>query len=817
MKDGTNNTAENWDGLEEEEVWEDKPLDHWENGQVKKDTVTTAELGDGSEGQVSADKTVDHWENGPVKDDTFKTAEQGDGACLVEGEAVADKKVNSPKKREMFNKHNPAEMALNNKVIFSEFQEKQSSAGYQHMQAERQKLPVWDMRHEITQLVEDNQVVIISGMTGCGKTTQVPQFLLDKALMSESFNTNIVCTQPRRVSAMSVAERVASERVEPLGKSVGYQIRLEGMSSIFTRLLFCTTGIILRRLEGDWNIEGVTHIIIDEVHERTVESDFLLLIVKDMLERRPDLKVILMSATMNAQLFSDYFGGCPVIEIPGRMFDVKQLFLEDVIEFTKYKISNDSKYARSKSELYNTSSSSYRATSAPVSDKIPDSKLSTLQLKSRYSSRSMSTVHTLSTMNLEEINFDLVVDLIQWIVRGAHGFPRHGAVLVFLPGYQEIQTVYDHLLGSAQFRDQSRYKIIPLHSTLSSDEQYSVFAPPAPGVTKIVLSTNIAETSITIDDVVYIVDVGKVKETRYDQTKSMESLDLVWVSKTNAVQRMGRAGRVKDGVCFHLFTSNQYHHHLREQQVPEIQRTCLEQLVIRTKVLSMFKSQVVGKILERLIEAPTPDAVTGAVQRLTDLGALDANEELTPLGYHVGSLPVDVRIGKLMLFGAIFRCLDSTLTIAATLSFKSPFYSPFNKKDEATKMKKEFAKQDSDHLTMLNAYKKWCKVKGSRSCYNFCRDNFLSYKTLQMLCSLKQQYVELLSDIGFIRPGIRLRDVIRAARDGSDGVAEITGPEANVNNDNSHLLSAMLVAALYPNIIKVVSSSMNRMGGKSFA
>lgn len=246
---------------------------------------------------------------------------------------------------------------------------------------------------------------------------------------------------------------------------------------------------------------------------------------------------------------------------------------------------------------------------------------------------------------------------------------------------------------------------MPLHSTLSSEEQGAVFRPAPKGKRKIVLSTNIAETSVTIDDCVFVVDYGLMKEKSFDSNRNMESLDLVYVSRANANQRKGRAGRVMPGVCIHLYTQHRFKYGFLAQPIPEIHRVPLEQLVLRIKTLPNFKGLNVVEVLGQTLEPPTEDNIISAVNRLQDVGALDEEQHLTPLGHHLSALPVDVRIGKLMLFGAIFQCLDSVLTIAACLSHKSPFVSPFNKRTEAERRKREYALCNSDHLTCLLAYK----------------------------------------------------------------------------------------------------------------
>ncbi|XP_019623182.1 PREDICTED: putative ATP-dependent RNA helicase DHX57 isoform X1 [Branchiostoma belcheri] len=716
-----------------------------------------------------------------------------------------------------------------NRKLKDRFKKKQTTSAYRSMLGERQKLPAWNEQDNILKALNDSQVLVVSGMTGCGKTTQVPQFILDDFLGSSKGGLcSIICTQPRRISATAVADRVANERVERLGNVVGYQIRLESKMSTWTRLVFCTTGVLLRRLEGDSLLEGITHIIVDEVHERSEESDFLIMVLKDLLPKRPDIRIILMSATLNADLFSMYFGNCPVIEIPGKIFPVDQYFLEDAIDFTSYVIEENSPYARSmkpsggaskmkvssRREFFEDVTEQLKSLEVsgvkPPKDSTPDQNLNLQEMLYRYTDLRKSVVKTLATMDFEKINNDLMEALLEWIVLGDHQYPKDGAVLVFLPGLAEITSLYEQLQSSSVFgsRSKRKFNIIPLHSSLSSEDQQKVFYKPKEGTTKIVLSTNIAETSITIDDVVFVIDAGRMKEKRYDHTKGMESLEVTWVSKANALQRKGRAGRVASGVCFHLFTSHSFDHIFREQQVPEIQRAPLEQLLLRIKILDIFKDQELQHVLSRILEPPDRTSIETAIVRLQDLGALNRDQELTPLGYHLAQLPVDVRIGKLMLFGAIFRCLDPVLTIAASLSFRSPFVAPFDKRDEADKKKQEFAIGNSDHLTLLNAYKGWTTSlkHGSYAGYRYSMENFLSIKTLKEIVSMKRQFTELLSSIGFVKEGLTARQIERSSNSNDpDGIITAAGEETNLNANNQQLVAAMMCAALYPNVVQVLT------------
>uniref|UniRef100_A0A8C7WL81 RNA helicase n=1 Tax=Oncorhynchus mykiss TaxID=8022 RepID=A0A8C7WL81_ONCMY len=718
-----------------------------------------------------------------------------------------------------------------NAKLCREFRTKQD-----HFQYFYRQLFVWNVT-DVTRDVAFCSVLFLVLIYGvfmvvlyrCGKTTQIPQFILDASLSGPTDQVaNIICTQPRRISAISVAERVAQERAERLGNSVGYQIRLETVRSAATRLLYCTTGVLLRRLEGEADLTGISHVIVDEVHERTEESDFLLLVLKDLMVQRPDLKIILMSATLNADLFSQYYNNCNTIHIPGRTFPVDQFFLEDAVAKTRYVIEDGSPFMRSGGGKSSSGSKGGRGGAKDpvdqlgddmwsfmnlqkkdfIKDSIPDQQLSLQELTVRYKDTKKSVLKTISAMDLDKINMDLVESVLEYIVDGDHSYPP-GAVLVFMPGLAEIKTLYEQLQSNRMFnnRNRARCVVYPLHSSLSNEEQQAVFKRPPEGVTKIIISTNIAETSVTIDDVVYVVDSGKMKEKSYDASKSMESLEESWVSRANALQRRGRAGRVASGVCFHLFTSHCFQHQLAEQQLPEIQRVPLEQLCLRIKILDVFAERPLDSVFSRLIEPPAMGSLDAAKQRLQDLGALTADEKLTPLGYHLACLPVDVRIGKLMLFGAIFRCLDPALTIAASLAFKSPFVSPWDKREEANEKKLNYALANSDHLALLQAYKGWCGAarNGNQAGFQYCRENFLSSRGLQEIASLKRQFTELLSDIGFVKEGLKARVIERMAAKGTDGIMEATGCEANLNSDNIRLMSAMLCAALYPNVVQVRS------------
>lgn len=380
----------------------------------------------------------------------------------------------------------------------------------------RSKLPVYEHRRQILQLIGDRPVIIVRGNTGCGKTTQIAQYILEEYVNSgQGAYCNIAVTQPRRISAISVAERIAAERNESIGQSVGYSVRFETqLPRPFGSIMFCTIGVLLRKLEA--GLRGVSHVIVDEIHERDVNSDFLLVVLRDMIHSYPDIRVILMSATIDTTLFSNYFGNCPVIEIEGRAHPVKQYFLEDCIEMTQFAPSAESRKRKrdEESEMGITPSESEENLNKCV--------------QGNYSRQ---TINTMAQLSESEVSFELIESLLMYVKN--QNVP--GAVLVFLPGWNLIFALMKHLQNSNEF-SKSNYTILPCHSQVPREDQRKVFAPVPPGVRKIILSTNIAETSITIDDIVYVIDVCKARIKLFTSHNNMTSYATVWASKTNLEQ-----------------------------------------------------------------------------------------------------------------------------------------------------------------------------------------------------------------------------------------------------------------------------------------
>lgn len=652
-----------------------------------------------------------------------------------------------------------------------EWLRRQGTPAYKKMVSQRERLPAWQIRHEIVQTVSENQVTIIAGETGSGKSTQSVQFVLDDLYSKALGNSaNIVVTQPRRISALGLADRVSEERCSPVGQEVGYSIRGETKTSPRTKITFVTTGVLLRRLQTSGgrtedvvaSLADVSHVVIDEVHERSLDTDFLLSILRDVLQQRRDLKLILMSATLDSATFRDYFAGSGaqyltvgMVEIEGRTFPVQDYYLDDVIHMTGFAVG---------------SRNDYRDEDTATKSLDPINK--TIQ---RLGSR---------------INYDLLVETVRAIDADLAQTQKSGGILIFLPGVAEINRACNTLQSTS-----SSLHVLPLHASLETREQKKVFAAAPSGKRKVVVATNVAETSITIDDIVAVIDSGRVKETSFDPQTNMRKLEETWGSRAACKQRRGRAGRVQAGKCYKMYTRN-LELQMAERPEPEIRRVPLEQLCLSVRAMGI---RDVPWFLSRTPTPPEETAVEGAIKMLRRMGALDG-EELTALGQQLAMIPADLRCGKLMVFGAIFGCLDGSVTIAAILSTRSPFLSPPDKRDQAKEARMRFARGDGDLLTDLRAFQQWDEMMQDRVPQRhvrvFCDENFLSFNTLSDIASTRTQYYSALSEIGITAPG-------SAAGFPYNSRGSTTTPSAPPSSSSMTLLRALTASAFSPQIARI--------------
>jgi len=820
-----------------------------------------------------------------------------EGSKIVPTPAVKGKEKSA--RRERRSGLSPSEIESENKRLLAAWNDYLNSAkmgvGEKYaMMNVRSNLPASGSREEVTRAVDSSSVVVLSGETGCGKSTQVPQFILESEIAAgRGGATNIIVTQPRRISAIGLAERVAAERCEKCGDVVGYSVRLESKQSSKTRLLFCTTGVLLRRLLSDPLLADTTHVVLDEVHERSVDSDLLLLLLRRVVSKNPKLRIVLMSATADADLFDDYFKhpskiadvagvSTTQVHIAGFTHPVREYFLEDVFEMTGHAVGKSGPYAKRKQikkvksnaqvesllaekaakrkaervalglegEDANDASddednedderdvpddwdlvdddSTYEVKRAPEASletdadasttasvkQIEDERLRTsLLAEASRALAGYSTQTQRSIQNVDEsiINYDAIEQLISAIIRTeieegpsalvpppvAGKKPKDvplGAILVFMPGQFEIARLIRKLEHSSLLEESEvgALRILPLYGSLSSKDQRRIFERAPEGVRKIVVATNIAETSVTIDDVRYVIDTGRAKEMQYDSLRGLSVLADTWVSQAAAKQRRGRSGRTAPGARFAMFSRSQFAN-MSPQQPPEMLRTPLQQLCLSIKAMS---GEHVSKTLAAALSPPDASAVAAAVDELRDLRAFDEREELTPLGRHLSQMPVDARIGKMLLFGAILGCLDPILTIAGAMSGRPLFYSPKDNRDAADKAKRSLsATSRSDHLTMVAAYRGWvqAKSKGKSSERRYCDEYFLSQQALEAVQSSRLDYASILADLGFLH-----RDYLnRMRRDG------FGGGRADSNSDVTRVIKAALVAGFYPHVVRV--------------
>ncbi|XP_067667167.1 probable ATP-dependent RNA helicase DHX34 [Haliotis asinina] len=557
---------------------------------------------------------------------------------------------------------------------YLDFQQKQKFSKLKKIRTDQENLPIFQYKTMICGMVKRHQVVVVAGDTGCGKSTQVPQYLMEAGF------ENIACTQPRRIACISLSKRVSYETLNEYGSAVAFQVRFEKSKTRATKILFLTEGLLLRQMSSDPYLKQYDVIVIDEVHERHIFTDFLLGVLKCMLKKREDLKLVLMSATINIELFSGYFENAPVIRVPGRLHP---------IELEYQPIKRDEMTSRGE------------------------------KLDPTPYLRIMQTID--------------------------HRYPatERGDLLIFLSGMTEIMTIVE---AANQYAQQTkRWIILPLHSALSVQEQDKVFDISPEGVRKCIVSTNIAETSVTIDGVRFIVDSGKVKEMNFDPKYKMQRLQEFWISRASAEQRKGRAGRTGPGVCYRLYADTDYNS-FQEYATPEIKRVTLDTLILQMISLGLPDARRFP-----FIEAPAMSSIETSIAFLKEQGALTEDEALTPIGQMLSQLPVDVVIGKMLIMGSIFHMIDPVLTIAAAMSVQSPFTMKAHQDRDAIAARKPLESDHGDPFTLLNAADEWIQVKAEgRGTKKWCQRRGLEEQRFYEMNKLKRQFRELLRDHGLL-------------------------------------------------------------------
>ncbi|KAG5419407.1 hypothetical protein I9W82_003174 [Candida metapsilosis] len=536
-------------------------------------------------------------------------------------------------------------------------------------------LPVYQYKKQFLELLQDNQVIIIVGETGSGKTTQLPQYLYEGGY-SHGDTKIIGCTQPRRIAAVSVAQRVADEMGTSLGGEtgkVGYSIRFDDNCSLSTVIKFATDGMLLREFLNDPSLSNYGVIMIDEAHERTLSTEILLSLLKDLSLQRKDLKIVIASATINAEKFSNYFNGAPILNIPGRRFPVK-------IHYTK-------------------------------------------QPEANYLQAVMTTIFQ--------------IHLTQ---------PLPGDVLVFLTGQDEIEKleaqIQDAIVKIGDQMGDKKLLVCTVYANLPSEYQSRIFEPAPINTRKVILATNIAETSITIEGVSFVVDPGYVKQNEFNHSTGMESLVVVPCSKANCDQRAGRAGRVGPGKCFRIFTKHSFDNEMDASQKPEIQRINLNSVIL------LLLSLGVNDLLNfQFLDPPPKESIMKSLNLLYSLGAIKSSGKLSKTGFKMNEFPLDPVLTKCILSSEAFGVTREICIIIAMLTESANLkYAPKQIDQEVIKKRhSQFDALEGDHLTLLNIFNQWSNAGYSK---HWCEDHFLQYKTLQRARHIFQQVVKICKKVG---------------------------------------------------------------------
>ncbi|KAF7838515.1 pre-mRNA-splicing factor ATP-dependent RNA helicase DEAH1 [Senna tora] len=534
------------------------------------------------------------------------------------------------------------------------------------IQEDRKSLPIYAFRDELIEAVNQHQVLVIVGETGSGKTTQIPQYLHEAGYTKKG---KIACTQPRRVAAMSVAARVSQEMGVKLGHEVGYSIRFEDCTSEKTILKYMTDGMLLREFLGEPDLASYSVVMVDEAHERTLSTDILFGLVKDISRFRPDLKLLISSATLDAEKFSDYFDSAPIFKIPGRRYPVE-------IHYTK----------------------------APEADYLDAAIVTALQI---------------------------------------HVTQSPGDILVFFTGQEEIETAEEIMKHRTRGLGTKIAELIicPIYANLPTELQAKIFEPTPEGARKVVLATNIAETSLTIDGIKYVIDPGFCKMKSYNPRTGMESLLITPISKASANQRAGRSGRTGPGKCFRLYTAYNYYHDLDDNTVPEIQRTNLANVVLTLKSLGIH-----DLLHFDFMDPPPAEALLKALELLFALSALNKLGELTKVGRRMAEFPLDPMLSKMIVASDKYKCSDEIISIAAMLSVgNSIFYRPKDKQVHADNARLNFHTGNvGDHVALLKVYNSWKETNYSTQ---WCYENYIQVRSMKRARDIRDQLAGLLERV----------------------------------------------------------------------
>ena len=529
------------------------------------------------------------------------------------------------------------------------------------LREQRQYLPAFACRDDLMRIIRENSVVVVIGETGSGKTTQLCQFLHEDGYTKYGL---VGCTQPRRVAAMSVAKRVSEEMECKLGDTVGYSIRFEDCTTPETKIKYMTDGVMLRESLTERDLDRYSAIILDEAHERSLSTDVLMGLLKKVLTRRRDLKLIVTSATMNAEGFSKFFGGAPIFTIPGRTFPVDVLFSK-----------------------------------TPCEDYVD------------------STVRQILSIHLGQGN---------------------GDILAFMTGQEDIEVTCEATMDRLnQIEDHPPLLMLPIYSQMPADLQARIFEPSEKGERKCIVATNIAETSLTVDGIMYVVDSGFSKLKLYNPKVGMDSLQITPISQANAAQRAGRAGRTGSGTAYRLYTESAFQNEMFPSTIPEIQRTNLANTVL------LLKSLGVKNLLEfDFMDPPPQDNILNSMYQLWVLGALDNIGGLTPLGKRMSEFPMEPSLAKILIMSVEYGCSEELLTIVSMLSVPTVFYRPKERQEESDAAREKFYVAESDHLTLLHVYTQW-RNNGFKD--SWCSAHFLHAKLLRKAREVRAQLTDIMS------------------------------------------------------------------------